>query len=52
MGIEEDSVGDGFHGFDEIECFGSWEDKGIADAMAFGKNEEAGGGGVVEADAE
>lgn len=52
VGIEEDSVGDGFHGFDEIEGFGSWEDKGIADAMAFGENEEAGGGGVVEADAE
>jgi len=52
VGIEEDGVGDGFHGFDEIECFGSREDEGVADAMAFGENEEAGSGGVVEADAE
>ena len=52
VGVEEDGVGDSFHGFDEIECFGSREDEGVADAMAFGENKEAGGGGVVEADTE
>jgi len=52
VGVEEDGVGDGFHGFDEIERFRSRDDEGVTDAMAFGENEEAGGGGVVEADAE
>ncbi len=48
--VEEDGVGDGFHGFDEVEGFGAWKNEWVADAMAFGKNEEASGWGIVEAD--
>ena len=50
MSIDEDGVGDGFHGFDEVEGFRAWEDEWVVDAMAFGKNEETGGWGIVEAD--
>jgi hypothetical protein len=50
VSIEEDGVGDGFHGFDEVEGFRTWEDEWVVDAMAFGKNEETGGWGIVEAD--
>jgi hypothetical protein len=50
VSIEEDGVGDGFHGFDEVEGFRAWEDEWVVDAMAFGKNEETGGWGIVEAD--
>ena len=50
MSIEEDGVGDGFHGFDEVKGFRPWKNEWVADAMAFGKDEEAGGRGIVEAD--
>ena len=50
VSIEEDGVGDGFHRFDEVEGFGAWKNEGVADAVAFGENEEAGGWGIVEAD--
>ena len=50
MSVEKDGVGDGFHRFDEVEGFGAWKNEGVADAVAFGENEEAGGWGIVEAD--
>lgn len=50
VSVEEDGVGDGFHGFDKVEGFGAWKKEWVADAMAFGENEEAGGWGIVETD--
>ena len=50
VSIEKDGVGDGFHRFDEVEGFGAWKKEWIADAMAFGKNKETGGWGIVETD--
>ena len=50
MSVEKDGVGDGFHRFDKVEGFGAWKNEWVADAVAFGENEEAGGWGIVEAD--
>ena len=52
MSVEQDSVGDGLHRFDEVESPGSGANEGVEDAVALGKDEKAGGRGVIETDAE
>ena len=48
LGGEEEGIGNGFYGFEEVECFGSRANEGVANAMALCKNEEASGWSFVQ----
>jgi hypothetical protein len=50
LGGEEEGIGNGFYGFEEVECFGSRANEGVANAMALCKNEEAGGWSFIQSD--
>jgi hypothetical protein len=50
LGGEEEGIGNGFYGFEEVECFGSRANEGVANAMALCKNEEASRRGFIQSD--
>lgn len=52
MGGEEEGIRNGFEGFEEVKGLGAGTNEGIAKAVSFGENEQAGGGSFVQGNAQ
>jgi len=48
LGGKEQSVGNGFYRFEEVNGLGSRTNQGVSDAVSLGKNEKTSGGGFVQ----
>lgn len=48
LGGKEQSVGNGFYRFEEVNGLGSRTNHGVSDAVSFGKNEKTSGGGFIQ----